>query len=577
MRVLIPGRRGRFKGRPPQILAVLLLVTLTLPAFAAPKPVVGKLSSDLKKAVKSDQMIDVIVQFNHLPDDHNYKFLKLNGAKIRLKLNSINGTAVRIPAGMLPLLEALPEVAYVTPDRPVEMTYDETMTTVMADAAAQQFRLDGSGVGVAVIDSGIADHIDLHSIADPNKSRVVYSESFVPGVSNATDQYGHGTHVAGLIGGDGVSSSNFYSGIAPGVNILNLRVLDANGVGSDSAVIAAIQRAIELKDMYNVHIINLSLGRKVYESYTLDPLCQAVESAWKAGIVVVVAAGNAGRDNTYGAKGYATIAVPGNDPYVITVGADNASGASSRFFTKAASFSSKGPTLLDHIAKPDLVAPGNRVVSLRAAGSTLDTQYPAMAVWAYQDCNGVLNCQPGYNKAYFRLSGTSMATPIVSGAAALMIQHDPTASPDQIKARLMKTAWKHSPRFSWAWDPFGISYGTQYDVFSMGAGVLDVQLAINNNDPVTGLALSPTAVYDPVTRTVSLTTTAAVDGSSVVWGIEADSLVWGTSVVWGIDSIDANSVVWGDSVVWGNAADQGFSVVWGNSVVWGIEDNIAFS
>jgi serine protease AprX len=433
-----------------------------MPAFAEPKPLYGKLSPDLRKAAKSDELIDVILQFNHPPDDHNYKFLKLNGAKIRLKFNSINGASARIPASMLPLLQAHPEIAYVTPDRPVEMTYDETASTVMADVAAQQFKLDGSGVGVAVVDSGIVDHPDLHSSDDLSKSRVVYGESFVPGVSSSTDQYGHGTHVAGLIAGNGAASSKFYSGIAPGVNILNLRVLDANGAGSDSSVIAAIERAIQLKDQYNVRIINLSLGRKVYESYALDPLCQAVESAWKAGIVVVVAAGNAGRDNTYGTKGYATIAVPGNDPYVITVGADNASGVSSRFYTKAASFSSKGPTLLDHIAKPDLVAPDNRVVSLRAAGSTLDLQYPIMAVWAYQDCSGVSNCQPTFNKSYFRLSGTSMATPVVSGAAALMIQHDPTLSPDQIKARMMKTAWKGSPRYSWAWDSFGISYSTQY-------------------------------------------------------------------------------------------------------------------
>jgi serine protease AprX len=110
-------------------------------------------------------------------------------------------------------------------------------------------------------------------------------------------------------------------GIAPGANLLDLRVLDANGQGSDSAVIAAIETAIALKSKYNVRVINLSLGRPVYESYKLDPLCQAVEAAWKAGIVVVVAAGNDGRDNSFGNDGYGTISSPANDPYVITVGA----------------------------------------------------------------------------------------------------------------------------------------------------------------------------------------------------------------------------------------------------------------
>ena len=141
-----------------------------------------------------------------------------------------------------------------------------------------------------------------------------------------SDLYGHGTHVAGILGGNGASSTGYgYSetikGIAPKVSILSLRVLDKDGVGSDSAVIAAIGRAIELKSRYNIRLINLSLGRPVYQSYKVDPLCQAVESAWKSGIVVVVAAGNSGRDDSRGTMGYATIASPGNDPYVITVAA----------------------------------------------------------------------------------------------------------------------------------------------------------------------------------------------------------------------------------------------------------------
>ena len=160
--------------------------------------------------------------------------------------------------------------------------------------------LDGTGVGVAVIDSGIADHADLH---DSNgNSRVVYSQSFVAGDTSTADGFGHGTHVAGLIGGSGVNSgsANGYSanfaGMAPGVNLINLRVLDANGAGTDSQVVAAIQQAIALKDTYNIRVINMSLGRPVFESYTLDPVDQAVEAAWKAGIVVVAAAGNNGRD-----------------------------------------------------------------------------------------------------------------------------------------------------------------------------------------------------------------------------------------------------------------------------------------
>src|SRR6202034_2797593 len=117
-----------------------------------------------------------------------------------------------------------------------------------------------------------------------------------------------------------------FKGVAPRANIINLRVLDANGSGSESQVLAGIDEAIALKDTYNIRVINLSLGHPVYESFRLDPLCQAVEAAWKAGITVVTAAGNMGRDNTDGIEGYATINSPGNDPYVITVGAMNANG-----------------------------------------------------------------------------------------------------------------------------------------------------------------------------------------------------------------------------------------------------------
>ena len=174
-----------------------------------------------------------------------------------------------------------------------------------------------------------------------------------------------------------------FKGVAPNANIVNLRVLDANGNGQESDVIAAIDEAIALKDKYNIRVINLSLGHPVYESFKLDPLCQAVEAAWKAGITVVVAAGNMGRDNSLGTLGYATINSPGNDPYVITVGAMNAKNTPWRSDDKIASYSSKGPTLLDHVVKPDLVAPGNNVVSLLASPDcTIATEHPETLISA---------------------------------------------------------------------------------------------------------------------------------------------------------------------------------------------------
>ena len=260
-----------------------------------------------------------------------------------------------------------PEVEYISRDNPVMGALDNTAGAVNA-AAAWNIGLSGNGIGIAVIDSGIAAEYSYAT---------AYSQSFVPGNSSTADQYGHGTHVIGILGVPKTTiGGRTFTGIANQAKRINLRVLDQNGNGTDSAVIAAIQEAIALKSTYNIRVINLSLGRPVTQSYTTDPLCQAAEAAWKAGIVVVVAAGNNGRDNTYGENGYGTITAPGNDPYVITVGAMKSMNTPSRTDDQIASYSSKGPTSIDHVVKPDLVAPGNQVISAYAPGAFLETTYP---------------------------------------------------------------------------------------------------------------------------------------------------------------------------------------------------------
>src|SRR5215472_8120152 len=405
----------------------------------------GKLAPDLASfPVNPDGTVDVIIQFSDTMQAKHFAMLAAQGGRLKSKFQQINGAAYQIPVKVLAFLENHPDIAYVTPDRPNTPSFDlsssqsdaAAISAVTADVARVQYGLNGTGIGVAVIDSGVYNHDDLQGASG---SRVVYSESFVAGDAITSDGYGHGTHVAGIIGGAGQDSQSGYSheyrGIAPNVNIINLRVLNGTGAGTDSQVIAAIQRAIQLKNTYNIRVMNLSLGRPVFESYALDPLCQAVEAAWKAGIVVVVAAGNSGRDNSHGTQGYATIQAPGNDPNVITVGATKDQETATRLDDTAASYSSKGPTLIDHIVKPDVVAPGNRIVSLLAPGSTLAVTYPTLDV-------GPAFCTLNCNPEYFRLSGTSMATPYVAGAAALMIQKDPTLTPDTVKARMMKTAWK---------------------------------------------------------------------------------------------------------------------------------------
>jgi len=519
----------------------------------------AKFSADLNDHVGQDGMVTVIVQHRQMPTSAHLKDMQGRGAIIKSKFQSIHAVTMHVPASMVEELAKDPNVLYITPDRTQKMTAnpatEEFATAVQADLAASSYALNGTGIGVAVIDSGIAAHADLGNGAN---SRVVYSQSFVAGDTTTSDKFGHGTHVAGLIGGSGSSSGNgngyaaTYAGMAPNVNLINLRVLDQNGAGTDSQVIAAIQQAIALKSTYNIRVINMSLGRPVFESYTLDPVDQAVEAAWKAGIVVVCAAGNNGRFAA--TNGFGTVGVPANDPAVITVGATMTEGTATRVDDKIASYSSKGPTTLDHIVKPDLVAPGNAQVSLLAKGSTLDTTYPQYEVAPTN----------GNASKYFVLSGTSMATPVVSGAVALLLQQHPALTPDQVKARLMRTAWKSVGQYTYSHDSLGNLYNNEYDLFTYGAGYLDIDAALADTNLATGVALSPTAVANS-NGSITITNTvldANFTGSSVVWG--STSVVWGNSVVWGSNVLSATSVVWGaTSVVWGSTSVSGYSVVWG--------------
>ena len=339
----------------------------------------AKLAPELKQSA-NDQMVSVIVQYKTVPSNVSKDRIRMSGGAVSRDLALVRSVTATVPLSKLRQLSDDDAVAYISPDRAVRSHLNNVVPAVLANYA-WGLGLDGTGIGVAVIDSGIYEVKDLHS---SGPSRIAYSADFVGGGTD--DQYGHGTHVAGIIGGNGAYSSCpnctvLIRGLAPNVTLINLRVLDNNGQGSDSTVIAAIQAAVQLKDVYNIRVMNLSVGRPVFESYTQDPLCQAVEAAWQAGIVVVVSAGNDGRDNSLGTNGYGTIEAPGNDPYVITVGAMNTKGTPDRGDDVMTSYSAKGPTVIDHIVKPDLVAPGNRVISLQEPG-TLTSQDPQNRVFS---------------------------------------------------------------------------------------------------------------------------------------------------------------------------------------------------
>jgi len=547
---------------------------------AAKPPQHSKYSEELDD-VDPQSTVNVIVQYKQVPDEDEHQKVVRRGGAVLDKFKNIKEGSYSLPASAVANLANDPSVAYVSPDHPLRAKLDYTAAAVNASAAWAQ-GLDGTGIVVAVIDSGMNQSPDLAL-----KNNIVYSQDFTGQIrqngktqdtKNAPDLYGHGQHVAGTIASTGKSSScedctRVLKGIAPGVRLVNLRALNEKGEGTDSTVIAAIDEAIALKKSgaYNIRVLNLSLGRPVYESYTHDPLCQAVEQAWKSGIVVVVAAGNDGRD------GYGTITAPGNDPYVITVGAMKTMGTYPRTDDRIASYSSKGPTAIDYVVKPDLVAPGNQVVSLLAAQSTLASQYPSNAVTAsyYQeeaeDSNGKKS------GPYFMMSGTSMATPVVSAAAADLLQAHPELTPDQVKARLMLTAYKTFPASSTATDPTtGQTFTAYYDVFTVGAGYLDLGAALTSNAMAPGTAMSPWAVADAggnvyfVADSSSVWNVASSQGTFAVTSVWAPSAVGSTRSMWGLGAVSSSRSMWGLSTVGSSRSMWGLSTVDPSRSMWGL-------
>ena len=280
--------------------------------------------------------------------------------------------------------------------------------------------LTGQGVGVAVVDTGIAG--DLPDFFAGGQSRVIASVVTNPCASDADDRVGHGTHVAGLIAGNSMNNAGGrrlrgrYMGVAPRANLISVKVADDTGDTTVLDVINGLQFVVDHRAQFGIRVVNLSLSSTVAESYRTDPLAAAAEAAWFSGIVVVAAAGNDG-----GAPA-ATHYAPGNDPYVITAGALDDKGTSRLDDDEQAPWSSRGVTQ-DGFQKPDVVAPGTRLVAPLAPRGNFAKL-----------CR---KCVIG--RKYFRLSGTSMASAVVSGAAALLVERNPGLTPDQVKGALLGT------------------------------------------------------------------------------------------------------------------------------------------
>jgi len=327
---------------------------------------------------------------------------------------------------------------------------------------------DGSGVAVAVIDSGVATTSDL------GDSRIVGWKDFVNKQRRPYDDAGHGTFVAGLIAGDGTASLPLdqggyatmqFRGVAPAADIVGIKVLDSTGSGRASGVMSGILWAVAHKGQYGIRVINLSLGTNPVAPVQFDPIARAVEFAWTHGITVVCAAGNEGESGPGG------ILSPGNSPYVLTVGATDTRQTATLDDDAVTYYSSIGPTLWDEFAKPDVVAPGNRLISMRVPGSYIDVTFPQnlIPVSTYAP-TAPADTAP----SYLMLSGTSTSAPVTAGAAALMLSADPSLTPDDVKVRLMTTA-----------DPL-----PDASVHQQGAGLIDVDEALADTSRSDGYALS---------------------------------------------------------------------------------------
>jgi serine protease AprX len=424
----------------------------------------------------------------------------------------------------------------------------------------------GRSVTVAVVDSGL-------EMSSEFQGRVKAFYDFTGGKSAAatpSDEYGHGTHVAGIIGGSGALSYNrAYHGLAPNVSFVALKVLDATGAGLTSDVIRAIDFAVANRAKYGIDILNLSLGHPIYEPAATDPLVQAVERASKAGIIVIAAAGNLGENPTTGTPGYGGITSPGNAPSALTVGAVQTLDTVTRGDDRIPDYSSSGPTWYDAIVKPDLLAPGHNIVAVAAKKSQIYAKYPQLRA---------------ADADYIRLSGTSMATAVASGVVALVLEaHDaaaaygaPPMAPNTIKGILEYTAVDVRNDLA-----------VEYDVLRQGAGALNGKGAISLARAVDTTAqpgtpwLNPNpAPYSTIGSETLAWKQAVIWGDAVIWGetLPTNQLAWGSAVIWGENITWSDAVIWGESEVWSDPQSWGSAVIWGeaaigttdgSAVIWG--------
>ncbi|MBI3924259.1 MAG: S8 family peptidase [Armatimonadetes bacterium] len=377
-------------------------------------PITASIPAPAKRFEPLEMGLNLIIQ-SDVPDDLNKVRQELfeSGSDhnhLTAELPLINGMAIQVDArelgrflGVFQDCERLRvyQDSPITIPQPIPeddpgLRLDTGIPSVGADRLWEQ-GLTGKGVTVAVVDTGIAPHPDV-------KNRILAFHDVVNGRTEPYDDNGHGTHVAGIAAGDGAASEGVWKGAAPDAGLVGIKVLSASGRGSFSDIIQGIQWAVENREKYGIRVLSMSLGGRVTRSYRDDPVAQAVEKAAEAGLVPVVAAGNEG-------PYIRSVSTPGHALHAITVGADDDQATRDPSDDRVATFSSRGPTRIDDLVKPDVVAPGVKITS------------------ADHTSNG-----------YTSKSGTSMATPMVAGVVAQLLQARPDATPESIKEALMATA-----------------------------------------------------------------------------------------------------------------------------------------
>ena len=469
--VVINGRRNRTASG---IVCLALLALALLPATSVagkkpknPKKIDAALSNSFEHGALGS--MPVIVRTNAGRQSVFAARLQRSGKPVDANLALVGGLALNASLDEVADLADDPDVNSVSLDAPVSsfaakaprwarVTRND-IVALRATLGLTETRWTGANVGVAVIDSGIGD-------SDALKGRVTAAFTVKKGTVRrnrlSTDDFGHGTHVAGLIGAGPEFTNGQYGGLASGVNLIQFRVLNKKGAGLTSDVILALEYTMTHRRRLRIDVINLSLGHPIYEPASRDPLVQAVEAAVRSGLVVVVSAGNYGarRDGT---TGYAGITSPGNAPSAITVGALMTRDTITRTDDVVAPYSSRGPTWKDGYAKPDIVAPGHDLVSETDTASELYAQLRIK--------QGV---QSRNQRAMLKLSGTSMATAVTSGVVALMIEahratdpQGPDLTPNAIKAMLEFTAVDVRDEL-----------GVPIDALTRGAGGLDAGGAV---------------------------------------------------------------------------------------------------